>query len=586
MRKIYLSLFAALTVGLAAAQQKTAQNIGEAIPAKEVYSSAPSRGATIWSEDFANGIPTAWTNTTITGPVNWKYTTVGHTGGYPTAALISSTSNNGWILVDSDADNFSGGGPEHATLTTDAINCTGFANVKLEFQQMFRRWTSEVTSVFVSNNGTNWTQFVLNGSVTQAGTPNPDYVNIDISAIAGNQSTVYIRFSWQGSWDYGWQIDDVAVKEIDNNDILIKKPTFSDEIQYYRIPLAQVQPQYYAAFVENIGLQAQTNVNVDVVVNDGVSNVFTGTSNTVASMASWTQDSLYLANTYTPSALGTYSVNYTANQSETDEDPTNNSIALSYAVTDTVYAIDNGVYGGQWWNQDDGSGSAPFIIGAIYEIVANSVVSSISVFVGNNTAIGVVLNPYLYLDNNDGTFNYIQAAQDINVDANNRGTWVTVPLLAPAQVNSGSYYLAAVEHFGGSGAAYIGYSTNTSLRGSTVSSSDGGGTWANQPRTPMIRLNMNPSVGLKENTLISNMSVFPNPASNDFTLSYNLTESSSVVVTITDISGRVISSKNKGTLPAGNHLDVVSVNSLSQGIYNVSIATKDAIKTTKLVVTK
>ena len=162
-----------------------------------------------FSEDFATGIPTTWTNVTVSGPVDWKHTTDGHSGAYPTSAIASTTSGNGWLIVDSDADNFSGGGVEDAQITTPIIDCSGFAQVKLEFQQMFRRWQADVTTVRVTTDGgANWTDFILNTAITQAGTDNPDYVNINItSAIAGDPANVQMQLLM---WRRGYAMMDVA----------------------------------------------------------------------------------------------------------------------------------------------------------------------------------------------------------------------------------------------------------------------------------------------------------------------------------------------------------------------------------------
>ncbi|MDG1333027.1 MAG: T9SS type A sorting domain-containing protein [Crocinitomicaceae bacterium] len=167
----------------------------------------------LWSEDFAAGIPATWSNVTVSGPVDWKYTTVGHTGPYPTDPINSESAANGWLIVDSDGDNFSGGGAEDAQLTTDVIDLTGATTAVLTFNQMMREWQSDVCIVRVTTDGgSNWTDWILNDGIGQAGTSNPDVFGIDITAaIAGNPANVQIMFWWQASWDYGWQIDDIKI---------------------------------------------------------------------------------------------------------------------------------------------------------------------------------------------------------------------------------------------------------------------------------------------------------------------------------------------------------------------------------------
>ncbi len=104
--------------------------------------------------------------------------------------------------------------PEY-DLTTTAIDCSDLTQVTLKFW----RWLGVEQSAYdhayvrVSNNGTNWTQVWTNGAeVSDYSWTQQEY---DISAVANNQSTVYIRWtmgSTDSSWRYcGWNIDDVEI---------------------------------------------------------------------------------------------------------------------------------------------------------------------------------------------------------------------------------------------------------------------------------------------------------------------------------------------------------------------------------------
>jgi len=568
MKTFILSLFLISACGMVISQQKTAQAHGESIP---YFTDAPTtKGFVIWSEDFASGIPASWTNTTVSGPVDWKYTTVGHTGGYPTAALESSSAGNGWIIIDSDADNFSGGGAEDSHLLTDTIDCTGYANVKLEFQQMFRRYLADVTTVRVTiDGGTTFTDWVLNSTVDNSGTPNPDYVNIDISAaIAASPSTVQIEFWWQGAWDYGWQIDDVAVKEIDTNDVLMKNETFNTAIEYYMTPLNHVIPHDFTAQVENIGLADQTNVFMSVDVNDGTSSVFSDTSNVIGALATSTVDSLGISNTFTPAAMGTYTVSYQVEQDETDLDLSNNSKVNSFEVTDTVYAADNGIYGGEWWNQDtQGLGSDPYHIGVAYEIMENDIATSVSVFVGPGTDIGSYMTVELY--EYTGTEFSIAASEEsdiVDLDATNIGTWVTIPLLSNFTVTAGVPVLASVFHGGGMNIVYVGYGTN-SAPGYTLSADDPNTGWLGQPRCAMIRLNLANGVNEIAEANETSVSIYPNPAKDRVQVNCSELETNAKVV-LTDLTGKVVYTNS---LSAGTTNFEINVNGLSAGMYGFSL---------------
>ncbi len=561
--------------------QKSSQSHGQSIPCNKTWhTSTPSKGTTIFSEDFANGIDTAtWTNTTVSGPVDWKYTTVGHTGSYPTAALQSTTSSNGWIIVDSDADNYSGGSAEESKLTSPIIDCSGFSNVKLEFQQMFRRWQSDITTVRITTDGgANYTDFILNSSITQQGTDNPDYVNIDISsAITGDPTNVQFEFWWQGAWDYGWQIDDVAVKEIDPNDIIVKRASFDADIEYYQIPENHVQSQDFHAFVSNIGYLDQTNVQLAVNINHAGSSVFSGSSNTISTLAVGAEDSLSISASYTPSTAGTYDVTFNATQTETDNVIANNTVSLSYNVTDSIYAIDNNSYGGQWWNQNTlGTGSDPFEIGALFEIINNDKTQSVSVFVGDSSDIGVVFEMYIYeYDPSTGVSTFLNQTESYSATTSDLGNWVTLPWFGYSDLNAGTYYLVSALHYGGGDRLFIGYGTNTSISGSTLSNDGAGGGWLNQPRVPMVRLNVNNTIGIEENTN-ELLYLSPNPTHDQLYINTELLFDFDY--SIYDIHGKIILSGKS------NSENPINVSKFKKGTYFIKITYNDLSTTKKFIV--
>ncbi len=558
-------------------QLKTSQVTGYSEPNSLITYGLDNRGGNqIYSEDFANGLPLDWGVSTIAGPVVWKHTMVGHTGAYPTAALASTTSSNGWMIVDSDGDNSSGGANEDSRLISSRIDLTGYNNVKLEFQQMFRRWQSDVTTVQISLDSINWTNYTINSSITQAGTPNPDFVNIDISSIAGNQPTVWIAFWWQGAWDYGWQIDDVSIKEILDNDIAMKNEIFGLNVEYYKTPLNQVQPFIFSSDVENIGLLTQTQIALDIDINDGTSSVYSGTSSAISSLASFTTDSVALNSGYTPTAIGNYTVTFNMNQAEVDEAPSNNTRIKNMQVTDTVYAADNDVYGGQWYNQESGPGSSePFIFGAVYDIFANDIASSVSVFIGNNTDAGVVFQVDIF-EWDGASWTLIGYSDLYDVQASDLGNWVHVRLLSGTALVNGGSYLVAAEHYGGSDYLWIGYSTNANP-GYSVTSGDGGSTFNNQPRNPMVRLNLGSAVGIEEQTMIAS-TVFPNPANDilNIVLNENINQATAEII---DITGKVVLTQ---TISANSS---IAVDNLARGVYSLRLHTENNVQTTQIVLT-
>jgi PKD repeat protein len=111
------------------------------------------------------------------------------------------------------------------SLTTTALNCTGFKDVKLRFW----RWLGVESNSYdhalvqVSNDGLSWTTVWANG----AGTIEEvawTQVEYDISSVADGQPAVYVRWvmgSTDGSVVYsGWNIDDVEIIGLPATEIL------------------------------------------------------------------------------------------------------------------------------------------------------------------------------------------------------------------------------------------------------------------------------------------------------------------------------------------------------------------------------
>lgn len=92
------------------------------------------------------------------------------------------------------------------------------------------------------------------------------------------------------------------------------------------------------------------------------------------------------------------------------------------------------------------------------------------------------------------------------------------------------------------------------------------------------------TVGLEHNEFLNYIEVFPNPASNNLTVNYNLKASGTLKIELLDISGRLIDSVFEGIRPAGEHSQNMQVTDLSAGIYFVRLSVDGDQTTRKLVV--
>jgi hypothetical protein len=127
------------------------------------------------------------------------------------------------------------------TLTTTALDCSGYEDVELRFW----RWLNVERSAYdhaylqVSNNGSSWTTIWENdNSVVYDGASVADnawvQVSYDISSVADDNPTVYVRWIMgptDGGWRYsGWNIDDIQLlgTPIPERDLLQNFPMDAD----------------------------------------------------------------------------------------------------------------------------------------------------------------------------------------------------------------------------------------------------------------------------------------------------------------------------------------------------------------------
>lgn len=83
-----------------------------------------------------------------------------------------------------------------------------------------------------------------------------------------------------------------------------------------------------------------------------------------------------------------------------------------------------------------------------------------------------------------------------------------------------------------------------------------------------------------------NINLYPNPAKDETTLSFNLSASSEVQVNIVDALGRTIQVVAEGNMNAGSHTYKINTLSLANGIYNIAIHSESGMSTKRLSVIK
>lgn len=97
-------------------------------------------------------------------------------------------------------------------------------------------------------------------------------------------------------------------------------------------------------------------------------------------------------------------------------------------------------------------------------------------------------------------------------------------------------------------------------------------------------INLTSLTGVAEIPLVSNISFFPNPATDRLTVEFDLVDNKDMDVEIKDVLGRVIKATGKAYFQAGHHSFELSLGDIAKGIYFISLKSTTQTVTQKIVV--
>lgn len=591
MKKIYLSLFV-----LAAASSLNAQ-----APAKTVKPLAKKSAiismekaekstivydkVSIWENDFS--VPADWSMSNLSNPpADWTIST--NLSAPPVSAFVPvgfTSAANGYAIIDSDAQG--DGATQDATIMyTGTIDCSGNANVSLTFEQAHRRY-QETTTLQVSNDGgATWTDFIVNDGMTvNTNTANPALVQVNISAVAGNQSNVKIAFKYVGTYDWFWAIDDVKIIPTPDFDLQLTSVYWGSvgfwgpRLPYTKVPVAQIQPVFFNGITANIGA-----VNQNDVVFAASATGFNGVS-AATPIAASTSDSLEtITQLNLPSSVGTTTVNFGVSSSAIDVDMTNNTLpSQGIEVTQSVYARDKGTISGGSYNSGNG-----FEVGNVFDMFSAAQTDNIT-FIPTSTAVaGSQVYVKLYdLDPITRDFRFVEESPAYTLLAGDLGQPVTLILNSVIDLLADSTYIVVAGSFGNGGTSndLVVATSGVSEDQTTFYYDMTDATWYYTTATPMVRLNTSVIAGIKGIENVSSFSVYPNPAKDNVSISYELKNETSVKVQITDLSGKEIFVSKQGSKSGKNSVSVNTA-AFANGVYVVNFITNNGVVTEKLVINK
>lgn len=568
------------------------------------------RAAPFWIEDFAGGFPAGWSIIDSSGICPWTYSTDGSWGNFngnnataAAAGISSTTAANGFLIMDADsANHFTYGQPSGANyqylssyFQTSALDCSGRSSVILSFQQFFRYNNGVAMNVQVSNDGTNWTTYnVANGQANNAASTNPTLISVNISTIAANQSSVYIRIGWSARVYY-WMIDDLALSEADPNDVRMVDGWWgmgNAQHQYYRIPESQFTPITFYGEVNNFTGSTLNGCGVDVEVSNSLgTTAYSGTTNTLALTANEI-DTVTSTTTWTPMFnSGIHTVECTATTtSGNDANFSNNVFADSLWLNGNTFGLDNLVSSTASisnWSSNTGS---PFKIGNIYEIFNDEAFCYLEIGIANNAnSIGADFFGEVYkydpvIDN----YVFIEATDFVPITAADIGTIMSVPLLSNVYALAGDELLVVACHNGGlpDGSQDVSFMYGQRVPDQMVWGYNGANNllWLTNPRAIVVRLNdYNCISGINENSTTINVEAYPNPANSELTISIATSEGTSGSIVLYDLSGKEVS-KIPFLAMNGTYTMSMNTSGIANGMYTLSIETETGTKKQKIQV--
>ena len=636
----------------------------------------------IWSEDFGAGIPGTWQNmgyngalptSTILPNALWEYRgtqtspdiNTGSRGAYAggTGVIESNSHHNGFIIFDSDyLDNngvpgASGTGlaptPHVGTLSTDDIDLANYPNVQLEFFSYQRRFFGQAFIAFSNDGGVSWPDSIEYHflEVNQA-TDNANYERSKISDYVGGSPNARMKLVFDGATDgntngsgyYFWQVDDLAISEVANIDLVLNSvdmyvgnngidnsffsgpigslydyPSTDNMRDYYgQIPMDQMDEVKWGHVIYNWGALANNQVSCSMDIQHNGGSVYQITENGGSLLSDSTMIH-YSTASYMPTQTGEYTFIYTVLGDSVDGSPIDNTTERSFEVTDTVFnAYKPGtnytdcVGTGHFTGSDDG-----FRLGNIYDLTTDKEITSVTIrlYRSNsdyyNTLPGGLIQVQVFdttgfwssgienLDSNTpnaGQKLYSDFHTVTSQDTADRYITIAIPTVDPLTGNpvnrvlpAGSY-MVAVELYSNGGASPIRIYDDVDVDRYPYYSQIyiPGDQWYTNPNAPYIAANFGdwgvPS-SIEENEEGINHMIYPNPTKGLCNLDINLDNQEEVKFIIRDVTGKIVVEKNFSNL-MGRFSHTFDLQNLESGVYFYEINIDKRKELGKLILNK
>lgn len=555
----------------------------------------------IWQDDFS--VSTNWIiENNGTPSSDWVITTAAPTGinSILMGSLnpLNTTAANGYALFDSDALGNASSVQNASIYTRNAIDCSAFTSVVLKFKQYHKKFLDK-TFVGISTDTISWTEIEVNDNLfVNESTANSETISLNLSNFLAGEPQVFIRFRFEGNWDYAWMIDDVRLETALDNEIINQKTWFDMYSKnggfYTQIPfdLAPTMPISFRSIYDNQGANSQDTLKLKAEIERNSLNIYTGYSDTVELVNVFDTDTLEVVTpSYYASSKASYKLVSTLEQLNVDDAPTNNTISANFTVGDSIYARDLGSSDPSRFssfNYTDGDfvGSG---IGTTFDIYDTTRLNSVSVFVHRDTPLGARLRVTLKKPDGSTFVNIAQSNTYLIDDNAKKDRWITLTFAEGViSITDTTKVYAFAESMESSKILYIGREWQ-SIQPQNIcflNIPTGPNTGLNpiaENYVPYIRLNtkFTGPVSINENLKSEfNWSVYPNPAKNNVTVSFENDKKQASELQLIDITGKVIK-----TIVINSEINKVNISleNLSKGMYFISLRGNGISKTKKLI---
>ncbi|TXB63688.1 T9SS type A sorting domain-containing protein [Vicingus serpentipes] len=402
-----------------------------------------------FTEDYegtlgANGLPDAPNAFTETGLSTDGIWAVGNETAASSTYYTVTAGTGNFAFTNDDACNCDKSDDKMILPAQDFATASGgVGSIALSFDKFFNAEYGGIGTIEVSiDGGTLW---------TTAGTLTADagWVNqvVDLGAYL-NESNVLVAFKYNddAGWAAGMNIDNV---QLEATTCVTNTAVLALQSEYSQYPLTQVENIVAGATVNNLGADTVTNVNVTVNVYNAITAAleYTENSTAVASMIPGANGTFSFTTGFTPSAVGTYAVEYISTKDQADCVESNDTAYYFVQVSDSVYARDNADLGATLGTAGIGNGTGGEL-GQAYEIINDDTLTSIHVFISNNDGAlnGQQLTINVYDIVGGQPTNILATTMTPVLDsATNKNSILDCPLTQSLPLGPGNFFVSVVE---------------------------------------------------------------------------------------------------------------------------------------------